>query len=377
MEVSAILKRAADKAGLSRVRYKERNVPTSIEGVVVFPFFGDRRSSFILSSMLLRRVREELKGSRYFVLVSWPDWEGMFPYVDEYWQPDDSSVVAGLLKDACGFSNSSSAAALFGRSLNQYFYDVMSEVDLVPFYDRGLTPAFFERFRHVKVSLPSVPSASSLGQEVHRSLSRSDYKVFVRTAKTMSSWSSGAPSSVKVPREFWLEVTGALVSAGMTPVVYADMSCHDLSAEVPSECLRFGPLDSLKQLALMRASDCVLDFFGSESRMALAARCPFLCFDERQRFDALKEYEVNDLCGRGLEREYIFSFAALVERGGPSVWRSNLLDHMSVRLDAMRSRLDRDSWPAPVESNEIVPYDSVRKRKLKRFGTRFIKVERD
>jgi hypothetical protein len=377
MEVSAILKRAADKAGLSRVRYKERDIPTSVEGVVVLPFFGDRRSSFVLSSLLLKRVRDELKGSRYFVLVSWPGWEGMYPYVDEYWHPDDSSVVDRLLKDACGFSNSSSAAALLGKSLNQYFYDVMSEDDLVPFYDRGITPAFFDRFRHVKVSLPSVPSASSLGKDAHRSLSRSDYKVFVRTAKRMSSWSSGAPSSAKVPREFWLEVLGSLVSAGMTPVVYNDLACHDLSSEVPAECLRFGSMDALKELSLMRASDCVLDFFGSDSRMALAARCPFLCFDERQRFAEFKEYELNDLCGRSLDREYIFSFAALVEKGGPSVWKSNLIDHMVVRLDAMRSRLDRDSWPAPVESSDIVPYDSVRKRKLKRFGTRFIKVERD
>jgi hypothetical protein len=377
MDVASILKRASDKSGLTRVRYKERNVPTSVEGVTVLPFFGDRRSSFVLSSILLRRVREELKGSRYFVMVSWPGWEGMYPYVDEYWQPDDSSAVERLLKDASGFSNGSSAASLLGKSLNQYFYDVMSDGDLVPFYDRGLTPDFFERFRHVKVSLPSVPSASSLGSEVHRSLSRSDYKVFVRPAKHMFSWRSGSPYSAKAPREFWLEALGTLVSSGMTPVVYNDRDCHDLSSDAPAECLSFGPMEALKELALMRATDCVLDFFGSDSRMALAARCPFLCFDERQRFGALKEYEVNDLCGGSLGREYIFSFAALVEKGSPSVWKSNLLDHMVVRLDAMRSRLDRDSWPAPVESNEIVPYDSVRKRKLKRFGTRFIKIERD
>jgi hypothetical protein len=377
MEVSAILKRASDKAGLSRVRYKERNVPTSVEGVCVLPFFGDRSSSFVLSSLLLKRVRDELKGSRYFVLASWPGWEGMFPYVDEYWQPDDSAVVDVLLKGAEGFSNSSSAASSVVKALNQYFYDVMSDDDLSPFYGNGLTQAFFDRFRHVKVSLPSVPSASSLGQEAHRSLSRSDYKVFVRPSKFVSSWVSGSVRSFKAPREFWLEVLKSLVSAGITPVLYEDLSCYDLSSDAPTQCIRFGSMEALKELSLMRASDCVLDFFGSDSRMALAARCPFLRFDERQRFEVLKEYEINDLCGGHLDREYIFSFAALVEKGGPSVWKSNLLDHMLVKLEAMRSRLDRESWPAPVESNEIVPYDSVRKRKLKRFGTRFIKIERD
>lgn len=377
MEVTEVLKRASEKAGFSRVRYKERNVPTSVESVTVFPFFGDRRSSFVLSSLVLRRIREELKGSRYFILASWPGWEGMFPWVDEYWQPDDSSVVERLCRESLGFSNSSSALSLIGRSLNQYFYDVMSVADVEPYYNRGLTPSFFERFRHVKVYLPSVPSASSLGQDAYRSLSRSDHRIFVRPSKTMCSWRGGTLSSPKAPREFWVDALGALADAGMTPVVYSDASCHDLGSDLPGGCLRFQSMDAVRELALMRACDCVLDFFGSDSRMALAARCPFLCFDERQRFNELKEYEVNDLCGSGVDREYIFSFAALVEKGGSSVWRSNLLDHMVVRLESMRSRADRDSRPAPVESNEIVPYDAVRKRKLKRFGTRFIKIERD
>ena len=61
MDVSTILKRASEKAGAVRSRYKDKDVPTSVEGVTILPFFGDRRSSFILSSLLLRRIKEELK----------------------------------------------------------------------------------------------------------------------------------------------------------------------------------------------------------------------------------------------------------------------------------------------------------------------------
>ena len=52
LDVQNILKKAADKIGMSRVRFKERNIPTSIDNVVIFPFFGDHRSSFVLSSIL-------------------------------------------------------------------------------------------------------------------------------------------------------------------------------------------------------------------------------------------------------------------------------------------------------------------------------------
>lgn len=377
MDVSTVLKRAAEKCGATRVRYRERDVPTSVEGVTVLPFFGDRRSSFVLSSLLLKRVKEELKGSRYFVLLSWPGDEGLYPYVDEYWQPDDEAAVQKAAAEASGFSNSSSVAPTLHRSLNQYFYDVMSESDLLPYYDDGLTASFFERFRHVKVFLPSVPSVSSLGGELSRTLSRRENKVLVSPYRSVCTWRNGGREWVSVPREFWVSLLDRLVSEGFSPVVHSDVFSYDMSADVPASCLHVGRTDVLKTMSLMRACGLVLDVFQGTSRMAIAARCPFLCFDERQRFNSVKEYEVNDLCGGGVAREYIFSFAALIEKGGPALWRTNVLDHMVVKLKSMHEREDRDSWPAPVETNDIVPYDSVRKRKLKRMGSRFIRIERD
>jgi hypothetical protein len=377
MDVSTILKRAAEKSGFTRFRYKERNIPTSVENVTVLPFFGDRRSSFVLSSLLLRRIKEELKGSRYFVLASWPGDEGLYPYVDEYWQVEDLSSMESLKEGCRGFSNSSSFVPIFNRSLNQYFYDVMSEVDIAQFYDGGLKSDFFDRFRHVKVYLPSIPSSSSLGPDISKALSKLESKVFIRPSRLIQSWRSGAFSSEKAPKEFWLSLLESLVADGFSPVVSCDPFSYDLSSDFSGPCLYLREPDAMKTLSVMRACGCVLDMFSGDSRMALAARCPFLCFDERQRFNSLKEFEVNDLCGRGVPKDYIYSFAALVDKGSPTVWKSNIFDHMSVRLRSLLANSERDSWPAPVESYEIVPYDSVRKKKLKRLGTRFIRIERD
>jgi hypothetical protein len=377
MEVSTILKRASEKSGSVRARYREKDVPTSIESVTVLPFFGDRRSSVVLSSLLLRRIREELKGSRYFVLLSWPGDEGLFPYVDEYWQVEEEGAIQKLSSDVHGFSNNSSVLPTIQRSLNQYIYDVMSDSDLAAYYDNGLTAGFFERFRHVKVSLPSIPSVSSLGADLSRTLSKRDNRVLVRPSRTIASWRNGSLSWVKAPREFWASLLSHLVSEGFNPVVLRDIFCYDLSSEVLESCLHIRSQDILKDMSVMRSCGMVLDIFDGSSRLAIAARSPFLCFDERQRFSSQKEYEINDLCGRQVPREYIYSFAALVEKGGPSVWKSNIFDHMTVKLREMVSSSDRDSWPAPIETNEIVPYDSVRRRKLKRLGSRFIKVERD
>jgi sporulation protein YlmC with PRC-barrel domain len=120
-----------------------------------------------------------------------------------------------------------------------------------------------------------------------------------------------------------------------------------------------------------------VDFFSGISRYALAARTPFVCFDERIKFSSLKEYEINDLCGKKVPKEYIFGFSTIIESGDKASWSSNLIDHLLVKLDKVYEKMDRDSWPSSSETNDIVPYDSVRKIKNKKLGSRFIKINRD
>ena len=72
LPVNTILKKASDRISFDRVKYQEKNVPTHIENVCCMVFFGDIRSQFLASSMLMKRVKEELFGSKYFILCSWP-----------------------------------------------------------------------------------------------------------------------------------------------------------------------------------------------------------------------------------------------------------------------------------------------------------------
>lgn len=377
LDINGIMKKAAEKSGLVRARYKEKNLPTSIENVVVFPFFGDHRSSFVLSSILLRRIREETKGSKYFVLASWPGYEGLFPYVDEYWQVEDDGSLEKLVAEADGLSNGSPVVSLMTRALNQYFYEVMGSSDLLPYYDRGIKKEFFERFKHIKVSLPSIPSVASIGTEVARILGQKDRKVFVYPSKHVFSWKFGSESKAKAPREFWIELISRLGKKGFFPVVCCDSFSYDLSSEFPDGSLHFKNINISNQLGIMRSCGCVLDIFSGISRFSIAARTPFVCFDERARFNGVKEYEINDLCGRGVPKEYIFGFGAIVESGDKSAWNSNIFEHLFVKLEKVYEGMDKESWPPSVESNEIVPYDSVRRIKNKRLGSRFIKIQRD
>ena len=102
-----IIKKASDQCGFSRVSFNDSNIPTDMSNVVVFLFFGDVKSTLLASSLLMKRYKEESKGSKYFILCSWPGHEGLFPYVDEYWELTNKSVYSSIYKDCSGLNNNS------------------------------------------------------------------------------------------------------------------------------------------------------------------------------------------------------------------------------------------------------------------------------
>ncbi len=379
MNVSEFLKRTAERNGYTRERYEERNVPTDYDGLVVMPFFGDYRATFILSSWLLHRYKETQKPTKYFILASWPGMQGMFPYVDEYWSVTDESQAKRFFEEADGFRNRSHLATIYQRNLNEFFRDVVDWKSVAePYYRQGITQEFWDTYKSVRRFLPHVPSAAILGKEFNKELTaRAGYKIFVSPMQIVQSWQNGKNKGMPVKKEFWHELVRRLLRDGFVPVVWQNQTTHDLSAEFTSQCMYIGDRDITKVLSAMRACGCVLDVFGGLSRLAIAARCPFVALDERSRYSSLKEQEVDDLCAKSLPKEYIFTFSTIIADGSGIIWNSDLFNNISNRLKEFLPDLNRDEWPPTGESTEIVLYDNVRKNKNKKIGARLLRVTRD
>lgn len=370
MDVPGFITKAAEKSGLVRERFNELKMPTDPSNITVLPFFGDLRSTFVLSSLLLNRFRLEEKGSRYFILVSWPGMGYLFPYVDEYWSLDEQTALK-VYRQASLFRNKSDLLGGYYRTLNQYFFEDVVIQQFAEYYDHGITNAFWEKYKHVKRALPSVPSAAGLTKEFTRELaSRGGFKVFIYPSTHILSWNHGNVEQLPVAKSFWLELCNHLISAHYTPVVYKGFLTHDLSVDLTGKCIFFNDKDKL--LTAMRATGCVLDVFSGISRIALAARCPFVCVDERAKYSALREYEIDDLCGLNLPKQYIFSFPTIIDGG-----YSSIISNIIARLNVFLPGLDRDNWPSTGESMEIVPYETVRIKKMKKFGTRLLKLPKE
>lgn len=376
--VSEMLKRSSDKFGLKRVIYNENKYPSSLDSVVIFPFFGDLRSTFILSSIILRRVKEELKGSKYFILLSWPGCEGLFPYVDEYWTIEDEDVLDKLKNGTNNFENNSNYYSLLIKGLNEWFYEIFSPKDFYDYYNYGIKSNFFEKFKNIKVWLPNVNSSVSLGMDFARTIGNKELKVFIYPSKNVYGWHFGNVVKSNIDSDFWTYLCKSLIDQGYYPVIYKDLFCHDLSNYLDDNfCCHVWGQNANKMLAVMRSSGFVLDVFSNISRMAICARTPFLCFDERNRYNNTKDYEIDDLCGRDLYKEYVFTFFSTILTKDEHQWKVSVLDSIISKFNKIFPMLNKDNLPSSIEFSNIVPYGFVRKIKNKKLGTRFIKIKKD
>ena len=165
-----------------------------------------------------------------------------------------------------------------------------------------------------------------------------------------------------------------VLEEGFLPVIYHDFYTHDLSPDFLEKCVYLSNLDVSRVLSAMRATGCVLDIFSGISRLAIAARCPFVVLQERAVVNALKDYEIDDLCGEGIPKEYFYVFPSVCDDVNKHLWKQSLLDGIMVKLNSLAIDFNRDNWPSSVESYKVVPYDRVRRMKRKKLGTRFIKV---
>ena len=378
IDVPSILTRAADKCGFTRTRWVEKDIPSNLSNICAVFFFGDVRSSFILSSMLLKRYREQVKTSKYFIVCTWPGYEHLFPYVNEVWTIREEGVLKKFALSANGFANESELSVHFRRELNYWLEDVTGPEAFLSIYDNGIKKEFWDKFKHVRRYLISVPSSGILGADFNRQLIASDAKVLLYPVEQIRSWRQGSLAYIKSPKNFWVKLAESLIANDITPLIYQNFTTHDLSTELSDGCMYTTEKDVVKLMGIMRTVGCVLDVFSGISRWSMAARTPFVALDERLRYNGQKEYEIDDLLAdKTLPRRYVFSFPTIVQENSVDIWKNNFFDVILSTMGSFLAELDREKWPSPVEREEIVLYDNVRQMRTNKMGTKFLKVNRD
>ena len=375
--VSDFLKRVSQRNGYEREKYQESKIPTEFNDICVLPFFGDYRSTFLLSSFLLHPYKEQFKSSKYFILCSWPGLSGIFPYVDEYWGFNDFSQLSRVYEKTNGHLNQSDIASIYVRNLHEFFRNVIDINDVFSNYKNGLKKEFANQ--NVEVFFPFVPSSSILGKEFTKQVtSSSGYKVLLSPTLYCKNWHNGKATNFRTDKEFWVKLVEHLIKENFTPIVWQNAFTHDLSTELTDACLFVNDRDITKVMSAMRLSGCVLDIFNNISRFAIMARTPFLAVDERSRYNNLKEYECDDLCAYDIPKQYIFTFSTIINHGDIHSWNNDIFPNIVNRLNLFLPELDRELWPNTSETLKVVSYkEKVKVKEPIKLGRKLFKIIRD
>lgn len=376
MDVASYIKRAAERTKFTREYFVEQNMPTHPSNVLAIPFYGDLASSFILSSLILRSYKEQHR-DKYLILCSWPGYRGLFPYVDEYWSIDEESVARTIADGADGIYNNSSLATEISRGLIECL-DVMTARDLGKYYENGLTDSYWSEFKGVRRFLPEVPSETLIAPGFRTQIERkSGRKVIVFPARRMRTWHKGKLAYLPMPEAFWHGLCDQLLGEGIVPVIWQNWFTHDLSREFTDRCVYLVPRNITDVLAAMRYIGMTLDVFSGISRIAIAARTPFVAVDERLRYVNSKDYVVDDLCAGSVPRQYIYAFATMLLSGSQKEWRASITDNIVARLNRFIPETQEQDWGSTNQSYNEVDYSVVRQRESKHMGVHFISTSKE
>ena len=373
--LAEFVKRAAVNLNCQRVRFTDKNLPTQPSDIIVFPFFGDIRSSHLLSSFLLKRYKE--KSSKYVILCSWPGFQNLYPYVDEYWTLSDQAVVKSLAISANNFFNTGEIATVFKRKLNEWFEKVVGAEDFLKYYENGFQEDFWKSFSDLKLFLPNVPSEMALPESFRTQFLLKKGKVLIYPTTSVRSWQFKECVNEPISYGFWEYLCNRMIDANLMPVVYINPFTFDLSKTLADKCIFFVPNEISQLLSIMRLTGCVLDVYSGISRLALSARCPFVSVDERERYVSHRDNEIDSLCADVLPHDYIFSYSSMITKGNESNWNINLVTLLLNKINDFLPTLNRDDWPSVDEAEKLLDYNKVLVRRGKKLGVHFLAKAKD
>lgn len=369
------LNRAASSAGLRRVRYDSQKQTTDPYNSIVLPLFCDRRYLYVASTLLGGLLREKRYGSRYFIIATYPGMADIFPFADEVWEPSRPGSASPILNQVEGFGENSPHVNSLIRSLNR-FMETIDPSDLREFYDDGIKRKFLEDFGPLERSLPDVPSAMLLGENIARKIKSSQQSVAVIPSKYGFTWERGKSRKLVVSSAFYNSWVERLLKEGYNPIIIQFPECHDISGN-HENLLYFKEPIAKEALAVLRSAGILVDFFGDVKFMGYLARCGVVSFEERSRFSRLREFELIQSTVPDLPKEYCYNFSYTVETGESQSWNNNFFDLAIRRIKKIEKRIFRDEFPPATQLREEIDYRRIVREKIRKLGTRLIQIPLD
>ncbi len=360
IEVRDYISKVVARSSLIREKFVESKTPSSMNNLVVVPFFGDIRSEFIFSTMILNKWKELNKFS-YLVVCSWPGHNTLYPYADEYWTLHDATMLSNLVRGMNGLANSnvSFLEKILLRYLDNPQLMLPDDAQITRLYNNGISVQYLRESSAVLFTLPLIQSAAI---STTRMLLGDKKKLLIMPTLNIHTWRNRKQTTLSTSKDFWLNLINKL-SSQYEIIVYENYCTHELGYKNT-----ISDWNIMSLLSAMRNVDCVLDIFNQVSKYAYMARAPVFILDERQRYFGVRDYELDDLCGSyAAFRQYAFSFSPIINGD-----QDFIADIVLSKLPDFLNKLQTLPSLSPDELSINLSYASVRKHDAKKFGVRHI-----
>ena len=373
-DVKNILDRFISKNNIRRVFYEEHKLPNDIDNICIIPIFSDIRHLCVLSTYLIRKFIQNDKPSKYVIILGHSGFSCLFSCADEYWELEDDEANEQLASKGDSFSNTSDVYNNLLRELNHWFYEIIDPNYFEQYYENSFNLNYIEKYSNFNRWVPSIKSVSVLSDyERNQIMGYKSRFICLMPTKFIYYWSQGKEHKLKVPIHFWKELIKYLNGSKYKIISIQPKGwCYDLSSEFGEDIAYCNSSDMSKVFALMRWSKCVLDFFQDIYCLSMISRTPFVKFEERNRYNCNKLYEIEDVYGFNLNNKYIFGFSTLINSQGLDL---NFFSIIEKKIETLFEEMNEELLPSSSESLEVIPYQNVKKRTPLRLGAKFIKIE--
>jgi len=379
MKTTEFLEIVSERIKFTRKKYDNQLVPSDLDDLLIIPFFGDIKHTCILSSFILNNYKK-IKSSKYIILLSYPGFESIFPYVDEYWQPSDFSQIKQIFLKSNYFENNSEFYLNLFRSLNENFRTVIGSDFFKSLYNDKFNDKYWELFgkEDAKVLIPMIPSSAVINKDLIKNINSKNNKIFLLPSTHINSWSNGRYKKTLVSKNFYIELIKNLNKKEICPVIWNNNISYDLQDEFKdnTECLFINSNNLFEVLPIIRLTGCTLDIFNSLSKFSNIARTPSIILEERIKYYLSKEYEIDDLINLNLPGCRIFSFSSYIINGNKNYWESDIFKSINKSCREIIPFIDRENLPSTSEEDKNINLSIIRKIKKKKMGTKFIKIKK-
>ena len=372
LTVSDFLKITSKKLNFNREKYIEKNIPSNFDQITVLFNLGDLRNTLSLSSMILPKFRKETKSLRYFIVFSYPGFSSLFPYADEFWSFDQENFLR-IYNSSLGLDNFNSLKTIYLRHFNENFREVIKSESFNDIYDHFFLKRYWEKNKNIRIILPQIINSYSSNDVFVEKYSNinTNRKIFIFPNKTMQIIRKGKLTYEEIKVEFWINLIKKLLNNNISVICVKHPLTHDISSHFIDEknILFFNEIDLNQIMSLMRMSECVFDFFSGISRLAIAARTPYILADERIRYFNYKEYEFEDVVGESLYGDRFFIFADLLNANNDLY--SNIASNIISKIDKIK-KISKGILSSEY-IDKLSNYQNVRYYQSKKMGLNFLK----